>query len=270
MNTESINRETWDISEASTEEMLRLINREDKTVADAVEACIPTIVQLVEAGHRALASGGRIFYCGAGTSGRLAVADAAELPPTYGIDPDRVVAVIAGGAGAIVRASEGCEDSRERARQAFDEHRPTVGDLVIGISASGQAPFVIAFMEEAKTAGCTVAAITNNTDTLMERCADITVAALTGAEAIKGSTRMKAGTAQKLILNMFSTAVCVKQGFVYKNLMVNMTPSNRKLRARAVDMVCTVTGMAESAAQQVLEQQGWSVREAIKAWEAKT
>ena len=267
MNTESVNKATQNISSASTEEMLTMINNEDKTVAEAVEKAIPQISKLVDKAYEVLSSDGRVFYCGAGTSGRLAVADAAELPPTYGLDPQKIVAIIAGGIGAMVNASEGCEDSRERALATFEEYGIKKGDMVIGISASGQAPFVITIMEEARKLGCPVGCITNNQDTLMEKCADITVAALTGAEAIKGSTRMKAGSAQKMILNMFSTAVCIKLGFVYKNYMVNMVTSNRKLRKRAVTMVCEISGISENEAQDLLEKNNWSVYETLKELE---
>lgn len=267
MNTESVNKATQNISSASTEEMLTMINNEDKTVAAAVEKAIPQISKLVDKAYEVLSGGGRVFYCGAGTSGRLAVADAAELPPTYGLDPQKIVAIIAGGIGAMVNASEGCEDSRERALSTFEEYGIKKGDMVIGISASGQAPFVITIMEEARKLGCPVGCITNNQDTLMEKCADITVAALTGAEAIKGSTRMKAGSAQKMILNMFSTAVCIKLGFVYKNYMVNMVTSNRKLRKRAVTMVCEISGISENEAQDLLKKNNWSVYETLKELE---
>ena len=267
MNTESVNKATQNISSASTEEMLTMINNEDKTVAAAVEKAIPQISKLVDKAYEVLSGGGRVFYCGAGTSGRLAVADAAELPPTYGLDPQKIVAIIAGGIGAMVNASEGCEDSRERALATFEEYGIKKGDMVIGISASGQAPFVITIMEEARKLGCPVGCITNNQDTLMEKCADITVAALTGAEAIKGSTRMKAGSAQKMILNMFSTAVCIKLGFVYKNYMVNMVTSNRKLRKRAVTMVCEISGISENEAQDLLEKSNWSVYETLNELE---
>lgn len=267
MNTESVNKSTENISSASTAEMLKMINNEDKNVADAVEKCIPEISKLVDTAYKILSNGGRVFYCGAGTSGRLAVADAAELPPTYGLDPKRIVAIIAGGIGAMVNASEGCEDSRERALAAFNEYGVSEKDMVIGISASGQAPYVITIMEEAKKLGCPVGCITNNENTLMQNCADITVAALTGAEAIKGSTRMKAGTAQKMILNMFSTAVCVKLGYVYKNYMVNMVTNNRKLRKRAITMLCEIMNISESEAETALENNEWSVYKAIKALE---
>ncbi len=267
MNTESVNKATENISSASTTEMLTMINNEDKTVAEAVEKCIPQVARLVDKAYECLKNGGRIFYCGAGTSGRLAIADAAELPPTYSLDPERIVAIIAGGIGAMVNASEGCEDSRERALQTFKEYGISKGDMVIGISASGQAPFVLTIMEEAHKIGCPVGAITNNEDTLLEKAADITVAALTGAEAIKGSTRMKAGTAQKMILNMFSTAVCIKLGYVYKNYMVNMVTSNRKLRKRAKTMVCDISGISEAEAEAALESNNWSVYEVLKSLE---
>ena len=175
MNTESVNPKTSNISNLETPDILKLINDEDRTVADIVRECIPQISLLVEEGYKALSNGGRIFYCGAGTSGRLSVADAAELPPTYGTDPEQVKAIIAGGVNAMLRASEGCEDSRERALQAFEESGCKAGDLVIGVSASGGAPYVRAFMEKAKEVGCVVGAIVNNENTLMSQIADITV-----------------------------------------------------------------------------------------------
>ncbi len=267
MGTESVNKNTSGISSASTEEMLKMINSEDKTVADVVEGCIPDIARLVDAAYKCLSNGGRVFYCGAGTSGRLSVADAAELPPTYGLDPTRIVAIIAGGIGAMVNASEGCEDSRERALEAFKEYGIKEGDMVIGVSASGGAPYVLTVMEEAKKLGCTVGAVTNNENTLMSKVADITVAALTGAEAIKGSTRMKAGTAQKMILNMFSTSVCIKLGYVYKNYMVNMVTSNKKLRQRAITMLTEILEIDPETAKEALENNNWSVYDAIKALE---
>lgn len=269
MNTECVNKATEGISSATTEEMLRMINNEDKTVAEVVSNCIPKISLLVDAAYKTLTNGGRVFYCGAGTSGRLAVADAAELPPTYGLDPERIVAIIAGGVSAMINASEGCEDSRERALAAFNEHGICGKDMVIGVSASGQAPYVLTIMEEARALGCTVGAITNNENTLMKQHADITVEALTGAEAIKGSTRMKAGTAQKMILNMFSTAVCVKLGYVYKNYMVNMTVSNRKLRQRAINMVADILNISEENATAALEKYNWVIYDTLKANEEK-
>lgn len=266
MSTECVNKATEMISEVSTCEMLQLINNEDKKVASIVEKCIPQIAVLVDKGAEALKSGHRIIYCGAGTSGRLGIVDAAECPPTYGISPDCFTAVIAGGKEAVFRAAEGCEDSRERGIAAFDEAHCKSGDLVIGISVSGQAPFVCAFMQQAKKAGCTVGAIVNNEDCPMDKIADIVIMADTGAEAIKGSTRMKGGTAQKLILNMFSTAVCINMGYVYKNYMVNMQVSNSKLRKRAISMIEEITCVSADRAEKLLEDNNWIVRDALEAY----
>lgn len=264
MNTESVNERTSRISEVDTEQMLYMINAEDATVADVVKANIPVIAKLVDAGARTLANGGNIVYCGAGTSGRLAVADAAECPPTYGVDKNRIKAVIAGGVAAMIDASEGCEDDEEKGVNAFRSLETKVEDMVIGVSAAGRAPFVCAFMREAKKNGLTVGAIVNNENTTMEQIADITVTALTGAEAIKGSTRMKAGTAQKMILNMFSTAVMIKLGNVYKNYMVNMKVSNSKLMRRAVAMVKDLTDLDEKQAEALLKENDLSVKKSIE------
>lgn len=266
MSTELVNKKTEKISEVSTEEMLRMINDEDRKVPAIVAECIPQIAKLVEKGTEALQSGHRIIYCGAGTSGRLGIVDAAECPPTYGILPDKFTAVIAGGEGAVFRAAEGCEDSRESGIAAFKNAKCEKGDFIIGLSVSGQAPFVVAFMAEAKKIGCDVAAIVNNKDCPMEKVADLVVFADTGAEAIKGSTRMKGGTSQKLILNMFSTAVCIKMGYVYKNYMVNMVVSNSKLIKRAISMVSEITGLENTQAKKMLEQNEWSVRATLQTY----
>ena len=265
MMTEAANPKTASISDEPVPEILRMINEEDQTVPGIVAASIPQIAILVDKAVNAVQSGGRIIYCGCGTSGRLAVADTAECPPTYGLSPDIFSAVIAGGTGAIVNASEGCEDSMDKGRETFHEKQITQKDLVIGISASGKAPFVLAFLKEARNAGCSTGAIVNNPDTSMTELADITVTACTGPEVIKGSTRMKAGTAQKLILNMFSTAVCIRLGCVYRNFMVNMKVSNDKLKKRAVDMVTEITGLDAEKAELCLKKSNWSVKEAISS-----
>ncbi len=263
MNTESVNVKTKNIFKESTQGILTLINNEDAIVAGIVVKCIPQIAKLVDKAYESLQNGGKIVYCGAGTSGRLAIADAAECPPTYGVSKDVVKAVIAGGAGAVVNASEGCEDDVLKGEEAFENAGCNTGDIVIGISASGNAPFVCAFLKKAKEKGCITGAIVNNEDTKLEKIADITVAALTGAEAIKGSTRMKAGTSQKMILNMFSTAVFVKMGYVYQNYMVNMTVSNIKLKNRAIVMVSDITGLEYEKAEALLAENNWVIREAI-------
>lgn len=263
MNTESVNPKTKGISDATVEQALYMINDEDATVAAAVRRVIPSVAKMVEAAVMTLKNGGRIFYCGCGTSGRIAVADAAECPPTYGVDRDLVNAVIAGGTGAMVNASEGCEDSRERGEQAFFEYGVCEKDMVIGISAAGRAPFVLAFMEKARGIGCSVCAVVNNENTEMARISDIAIETLTGAEAIKGSTRMKAGTSQKMILNMFSTAVFIQMGCTYQNYMVNMIPSNTKLRARAVSMVADIMQTDEETARVMLEEHHWDIKAVI-------
>lgn len=264
MNTESVNERTSGISDATTEQMLYMINAEDAIVAEVVKTNIPTIAKLVDVGAKTLANGGNIIYCGAGTSGRLAVADAAECPPTYGVDKNRIKAVIAGGVAAMTDASEGCEDDEEKGITAFRSLGAKPDDMVIGISAAGRAPFVCSFMREAKRNGLKVGAIVNNENTTMEQIADITVTALTGAEAIKGSTRMKAGTAQKMILNMFSTAVMIKLGNVYKNYMVNMKVSNSKLMRRAIAMVRDITDLNEKQAEILLKENDLSVKKSIE------
>lgn len=265
-STEALNEARRHLSEGTTEEVLRAINDEDATVAGVVAGCIPQVAQLVDAAVTSLKAGGRIFYCGAGTSGRLAVADAAECPPTYGVASETVQAVIAGGAGAIVNAAEGCEDDEAAGQKAFSDAGCRAGDVVIGISAAGNAPFVCAFLEKAKEAGCVTGAITNNENTRLSRIADVTVMALTGPEVVSGSTRMKAGTSQKMILNMFSTAVFVRMGYVFGNYMVNMKVSNSKLRRRAVSIVTALTGLDEAGAIALLEQHDFFVRGALESF----
>jgi len=267
--TETKNPRSDRIADAATESLLRIIQREDAAVPAVVKSCIPQIAKLVDAATESLKRGGRIIYCGAGTSGRLAVADAAECPPTYGVPRGLVTAVIAGGAGAIVNASEGCEDSREGGIRAFDEQSITKNDLVIGISANGRAPFVVAFMEKARERGCTVGALVNNLDTEMAKIADIAVEALTGAEVIKGSTRMKAGSAQKMILNMFSTAVFVKMGCTWQNYMTHMKPSNSKLKKRAVSMVCEILKIEENIAEKLLISHNWDIHTSLLDYTSK-
>ena len=264
--TETRNFRSDKIADGSSESILRIIQREDASVPAVVKRCIPQIAKLVDAGVKSIQNGGRIIYCGAGTSGRLAVADAAECPPTYGISNETVTAVIAGGASAITNASEGCEDSREGGIAAFELQKCTKNDLVIGISAAGRAPFVVAFMEKAKELGCTVGAIVNNLNTDMAKLSDIAIEALTGAEVIKGSTRMKAGSAQKMILNMFSTAVFVKTGCTWQNYMTHMKPSNSKLKKRAISMICEILNIPEACAEELLISHDWDIHASLVSY----
>ena len=263
VRTETRNVRSDRIADGSTESILRIIQREDASVPAIVKSCISQVAKLVDAGVEALKNGGRIIYCGAGTSGRLAVADAAECPPTYGVSRETITAVIAGGEKAITNASEGCEDNRQAGVAAFENQNCTKNDLIIGISAAGRAPFVVAFMEKAKECGCKVGAIVNNLDTEMADLSDIAIEALTGAEVIKGSTRMKAGSAQKMILNMFSTAVFVKMGCTWQNYMTHMNPSNIKLKKRAVAMICEILKIGENEAEELLVSRDWNIHEAL-------
>ena len=264
--TETVNEDTRHIAEGTTAEMLYMINNADATVAAAVRHCIPQIARLADAAVGCIENGGRMIYCGCGTSGRLGIIDAAECPPTYGLSPETITAVIAGGYGAIVNAAEGCEDSAMRADAAFEEKNVTAKDLVIGISAAGKPAFVMQFMKRAKELGCKVGAIVNNADTPMEALADYPVTVFTGAEVIRGSTRMKAGTAQKMILAMLSTTVCIKLGHVMGNYMVNMTVSNEKLQKRAVGMISDLCEVDADTALTLLNENGKNVKAAVRAY----
>ena len=263
--TEDRNEGTKDIDRLSTYDILKKINREDGTVAAKVKAALLAIAKTVDGIYANFASGGRILYCGAGTSGRLAVADAAECAPTYGVANDRVVATMAGGKDAVFNASENKEDSYEDGVAAAQGLQITAKDTVIGVSANGNAQFCLGFMAHAKERGAKTVALTNNLHTTMAAAADYAIEVLTGAEVVKGSTRMKAGTAQKMVLNMMSTALFVKSGCVISNLMVNINPNNVKLKNRAVSMLSILTGKEEEECRKLLEENGWSIRAALNA-----
>lgn len=263
LETEKINPRTKEIDSCSTEEMLHLINQEDATVADAVKEAIPQIALAVDAAHKALKQGGHIIYLGAGTSGRLGVLDASECPPTYGVEPDLVRGYIAGGDRALRLPAEGCEDSREQGEQLIVDSGVTDKDVVVGISASGTASFVRAALIKAKEIGAVTVAIVNNSGSPLKDEADICIEAVTGAEVISGSTRMKAGTAEKMILNMISTGTMIKLGRVYKNWMVDLQASNVKLKERAKRIFCDVTGKSTEEAERYLEEAEMDTKLAI-------
>ncbi|MBB5058283.1 N-acetylmuramic acid 6-phosphate etherase [Granulicella aggregans] len=262
--TEARNPNSLQIDKVSTLEMLSIINREDQTVAAAVERVIPHIAQAVDAIAERLSQGGRLFYVGAGTSGRLGVLDASECPPTFSIDPEIVQGLIAGGDGALRRSSEVSEDSPElgaadlRARNFASGHP----DVLVGIAASGRTPYVLGAMAYAKSLGALTIAVTCVPVSAMTRFAEISIAVQTGAEVITGSTRMKAGTATKLVLNMLSTGVMVRTGAVYGNLMVNLKPTNSKLVDRAQRIIMTATGCTHDRAVELLLE-GGTVKTAI-------
>jgi len=251
------------LDELSVEEILRLINEEDKKVAYAVEKEIPNIARATEAVIRALKSGGRVFYVGAGTSGRLGVIDRAELISTYGMDPRRVVPILAGGPRAMYGPAEMAEDREDNGARAIARHRVCEKDVVIGISASGRTPYVVGALREAKRRGATTVLITVNPGAKAAEYADIVVCPVVGPEVVMGSTRMKAGTAQKMILTMMSTAAMIKLGRVKGDLMVDLLPISTKLRERARRIVMMETGATYEEASRALEEAGFNVKLAI-------
>ncbi len=249
----------------STRELLERINAEDKTVPWAVERALPQIEALVEALVPRMREGGRLFYIGAGTSGRLGIVDASEIPPTYGAPPGWVIGIIAGGDTAIRKAVEGAEDSTTQAWEDLCAHQIDEQDFVIGIAASGTTPYVVHGLRACRSRGIPTGCITCNPGTPILAEADYPILVVVGPEFVTGSTRMKAGTAQKLVLNMISTTAMIRLGRVQDNKMVDMQLSNQKLIARGTRMVAQATGLEEASARALLLQYG-SVREAIAAF----
>lgn len=254
LQTELRNPRTMHIDKLETLEMLRCINYEDHMAVNAVEAVLPQIAPVVERIVSGMKQGGRLIYTGCGTSGRLGVLDASECPPTYGVEPGLVVGVIAGGDHALRNAIEGAEDSREAGKSAMEPLALKAQDVVVGLSAAGGAAFVLGCIEYAKAQGCATVAITCNPDTPLEALCEYAIVPLTGPEAVTGSTRMKAGTAQKLILNMLSTCAMIQTGRVKENLMINVRPTNIKLQARAVRILRQLHDCTEEQAKMALEQ----------------
>ena len=269
LKTEMRNPKTTHIDKMDTMSMLQIINEENYNAVKAVENAIEEIGMAVDIITKAIAGGGRLIYVGAGTSGRLAVADAAECPPTFGVDKGVVCAVIAGGEKTLVNASENQEDYEDVGRADILKMNPTSADVVCGISASGGAAYVAGAMRAAKAHGCKTISVSCNESTLIGSVADVEVVTDTGAEVIQGSTRMKAGTAQKLVLNMFSTCAMIKTGKVYENVMINLKPSNIKLRRRMINIVCSLLSVDENVATQLLEENGWVIRKVMQAWETQ-
>jgi len=250
------------LEEMSIRELLVNINREDQSVPLAVERAIPQIEMLVAATAECMKAGGRLFYLGAGTSGRLGVVDASECPPTYGVEHGLVVGLIAGGDRAIRYPVEFAEDNREQGWLDLQEHGVTAADVVVGIAASGGTPYVVGALTKCREAGITTGCITCNAGSAVTQVADFPIEVVVGPEFVTGSTRMKSGTAQKLVLNMLSTSVMIQLGRVRGNKMVDMQLSNRKLVHRGTAMVMQQTGLSEEEAQRLLLEHG-SVRKAV-------
>ncbi len=261
--TEQRNPATVHIDEVSTLEMVRLINEEDKKVADAVEKVLPQIAEAIDVTAQRLGRGGRLIYVGCGTSGRLGILDASECPPTFSADPEMVQGVIAGGEQAVFQAVEGAEDNRALGAEDLAKRQITEKDVVAGIAASGRTPYVLGAMEYALSVGAAVLGVTCCPGSEVDTLAQIGISPCPGPEVVTGSTRMKSGTAQKMVLNMLSTGTMIKLGKVYGNLMVDVQPTNEKLRERCVTIVRSATGADRAAAVQALSSCDFRPKTAI-------
>lgn len=261
--TEQPNPRSRDIDTRPTVEILRIINDEDQLLAQAVASEIPRIAESADRIVAAIKKGGRLFYIGAGTSGRLGVLDAAECPPTFHVPPEMVQGIIAGGEAALTRSSEASEDDPQAGRRDLVSRAFTERDVLVGIAASGRTPYVLGAIAEARSRGAVTIGISCTPDSELSRAVEIAIALLTGPEVIAGSTRMKAGTATKLVLNMISTAVMIRLGYVYGNLMVNVEPHNAKLRDRARRIVAEAAQVSGDRAGEFFEASGGNVKVAI-------
>lgn len=263
MLTEQVDPRYGAIDAASVEDLARLMNQADETVPAAVRAAMSQIVPAIEAVSDRLARGGRLFYVGAGTAGRIGVLDASECVPTFNTPPDLVQGLIAGGPDAILNASEGAEDDADSGAQVIADHGVTAVDAVVGIAASGRTPYVLAAIRAARLRGALTVSLSCNLETPLSDEAEYPIEVPVGPEVLAGSTRLKAGTAQKLVLNMISTIVMVRLGKTYGNLMVDLRATNAKLRERAVRIVQAVTGADRDRAEAALQQAGLDVKLAI-------
>lgn len=262
LRTELRNKNSTHIDQMTSLEMVQLMNKENMNSVLAVEAALPQIALAVDAAAKAIGNGGKLVYIGAGTSGRLGVLDASECPPTFGVDHETVQGIIAGGPERMFKAGENAEDVYENG-VADVEKVLKAGDVLVGISAAGGAKYVIGALEKAKEMGCTTVSVSSNPDTAIEKVADIAIVCDTGPEVVTGSTRLKAGTCQKLILNMISTATMVRCGKVYQNLMVDVMPTNEKLVVRAENIVMEATGCDRDTARDAMARSGDSAKVAI-------
>jgi len=261
--TETDNPNTAEIDKVSTLDAIRLINNEDKLVAEAIENVLPEIAMAIDEIVVRLQNGGRLFYIGTGTSGRLGVLDASEIPPTFGVSYDLIQGVIAGGYEALYKATESSEDNKQQGAKDLKERGLTYKDAVVGIAASGRTPYTIGAVKYAREIGCFTACIVCNPESKITETAEVAIVPIVGPEAITGSTRMKAGTAQKLILNMISTVAMIRLGYVSGNHMTNMKASNEKLQDRAVRILMDEAAIDEAAAMKLMEDAGGDLRVAL-------
>ncbi len=263
LTTESRNENSQNIDQMSTHEVLKTINDEDKTVASSIEAVLPEIAATVDIVYESLLMGGRLFYVGAGTSGRLGILDAVECPPTYSTPPELVQGIMAGGSIALVQAVEGAEDDPQLGAMDLEEKKLTHFDVVVGIAASGRTPYVVGALQYAKQAGAKTISLSSNQESIISKYTDIAIEVMTGPEVVTGSTRMKAATAHKLVLNMITTSTMIKLGKVYGNLMVDLNASNVKLKERAKNIVSTITNESYHNVENVLEMTNYEVKPSI-------
>ena len=261
--TEQVNDRSKDIETQSISEILRYMNDENKIITQAIEQCIPEIEKVTAGVVQAFEKGGRLIYLGAGTSGRLGVLDASECPPTFGVSPEMVVGIIAGGDYALRNAIEGAEDDETLAEKQLRDLDLVKEDVVIGISASGRTPYVAAGLSYANEVGCFTGAISNSPNALISQVASVGIEAITGPEVVTGSTRMKAGTAQKIILNMITTTAMIQVGKIFKGYMVDVQPTNQKLKQRASNILAKITDLSPEDARRVLEENDFDLKVAI-------
>lgn len=263
LRTELRNENSTHIDQMTSLEMVTLMNRENMNSVLAVDAALPNIARAVDAAANAIGNGGKLVYIGAGTSGRLGVLDASECPPTFGVDYETVQGIIAGGPERMFKAGENAEDVYENGvKDAAAVLQP--GDVLVGISAAGGAKYVIGALEKAKALGCVTVAVACNPDVPITKVADIAIVCDTGPEVVTGSTRLKAGNAQKFVLNMLSTCAMIKTGKVYENLMVNLKPSNEKLKGRVVRITAAILDCTEEEAIPLLEKNDWNIRKTVE------
>ena len=263
LSTETRNPRTMALDTMSALEIVTAMNQQDRLVPEAISRILPAIAEAADCAAAALGQGGRLIYMGAGTSGRLGVLDAVECPPTFGVSPDRVVGLIAGGERAFVKAVEGAEDREELGKEDLQAISFSPEDFLVGIAASGRTPYVLGGLRYAREVGAHTAAISCNPDSPVGKAAEISMEVVPGPEVLTGSTRLKAGSCQKMILNMISTAAMVRTGKAYENLMVDVMQTNEKLRVRALNMVMEATGADRDAAAQALSQARGSAKTAI-------
>lgn len=261
--TEQRNPASYQIDTKSTAEILTIINNEDKKVPEAVSQAIPQLTRLVDRAVEVFQKGGRLFYLGAGTSGRLGVLDASECPPTYGVSPDMVQGFIAGGDAALRRSIEGAEDDENHGIDQLRGAGFSASDMLVGITASGSAPYVLGALRYARSLGSPTGAISCNKDSRTFELADYPIYLPVGPEIVTGSTRMKSGTAQKLALNMITTTAMIRLGKVYNNFMIDLMPVNAKLVERSKRLINEITGCGESRAAQIFEDSGRKIRTAV-------